>query len=794
MEDSASPELGRSQGLTDLVRSLGQLPDPLLTELEETAGSAQSMRRGPGTSAPVVISRSTTLWALLQVDISLRVDLRRAGLELTDLSRELGIPPHSSALPEATVVSVAANLARAVANHLASAPTEHRTDHLDVAEAILLSCRDIEVGTLPKRLRRLGVDVEAAIASVQALRRPASFSSSVRRVSEHLATSPVTASRMAQELQKDHEEYAGATFGAVVIDPETGSRQPAESWLVRVAELYDADEVGASSHEVIDGRLLLLGLAELDSHLVAALRRDGVLGRLRAEAEVHPRRVRPDQTEWAPDEPAAEDSEDYLGRRFLADVLARRLARLDQEGSMPFLVHLDGPWGSGKTTVFRFLERRLADRFLVVRVNAWREQRVGVQWWTLHQALRRALRERARIPVVADLTGFWDVARTRAPQVLGVLGALVLVSGLLLVVDLPGAGVFADLAVKLVTLGALVVAGLTALRTFLLPHSRRSAKTYVDSSPNPIADVSDLFRRSLRRAPRPVVFLIDDLDRCDEDYVVGFLEVVQTLLRDASTDARTKPARATTRGPYGFVAADGQWLRSSYENKYASSRLTGVPGRPLGYLFLEKIFQLRVRLPTVTEQGRDAFYASLLRRSTVTSSESDEQAHRVDAARKAVAAARTGDALTRVTDQVSHITDPQQRMGILGAAAVRFAELTLDQETENELLPFGRLLEPNPRSMKLFVNHVNILRSLRLLEGVRVQTETLAVWTIIEIRWPLLADHLRAHPQHIGGREAGAPDEIAELLARDEVQDVLFRSEWGPLTVDQVRLCTGAVA
>lgn len=796
MADTAVSRTGQS--LSDLVKSLGHRADPRLVEVEESAGSAQLMWHGPTEDPAVEIHRSTTLWALMQVDTGLRVDLRQAGLELADLSKVLGLPQHATELADHAVV-VSPNLARAMVDHLRSIPVGERViGPFDVAEAILVSCRDTSAGRLSGWLSQLGVDVEAAIVSMRKERSPAHYSAPVRQLAERLAATPVTAARIVRELQHDHEEYGAGTFRAVNVDPEAGSVYPLEEWLARVYRLYDADQLAPSTRQVLDERLLLLGLAELDSGLERDLRVDGFLHRLRAETELRPQRVRADQTEWATDEPAGEDSEDYLGRRFLADVLARRLIRLDQEGTKPFLIHLDGPWGSGKSTVFRFLERRLAEQLLVVRVNAWREQRVGVQWWTLHQALRRALRDQERFAIVAELKGFWDVARTRSLQVIGVLGTLAVVGGLLLFTDLTQAGFFADLVVKLATLGTLLIAGLAALHAFLFPHSRRSAKTYVDSSANPMADVSELFGRSLRRARKPVVFLIDDLDRCDEEYVVGFLEVVQTLVRDASVPglgrSRWRKEQPQKGGPYGFVAADGQWLRSSYENKYATSRLTEVPGRPLGYLFLEKVFQLRVRLPSINDQGRDAFYASLLRRPGPTSTEVEEQAQRIDAAKQAVDSARTGDALARVTDQASGIDDPQQRLGILGAAAVRFAELAIDQETESELLPFGRLLEPNPRSMKLFVNHVNIVRSLRLLEGVRIDTETLALWTIIEIRWPLLADHLRVHPEHITGRDENAPDEIAELLELDEVREVVFGSAWGPVTVEQIRLCTGAVA
>ena len=46
-------------------------------------------------------------------------------------------------------------------------------------------------------------------------------------------------------------------------------------------------------------------------------------------------------------------------------------------------------------------------------------------------------------------------------------------------------------------------------------------------------EVKWLLNRGLVRAGKPVIFLVDDLDRCSADYVVEFLETVQTQLRDA---------------------------------------------------------------------------------------------------------------------------------------------------------------------------------------------------------------------------------------------------------------------
>ena len=62
-----------------------------------------------------------------------------------------------------------------------------------------------------------------------------------------------------------------------------------------------------------------------------------------------------------------------------------------------------------------------------------------------------------------------------------------------------------------------------------------------------------------------------------------FMEVMQTLVRDAPAflegPGPPPPPKRQHAGPYAFVAADGHWIRSSYEHHYATFGATGVPGR-----------------------------------------------------------------------------------------------------------------------------------------------------------------------------------------------------------------------
>ena len=49
--------------------------------------------------------------------------------------------------------------------------------------------------------------------------------------------------------------------------------------------------------------------------------------------------------------------------------------------------------------------------------------------------------------------------------------------------------------------------------------------------------------------------------------------------------------------------------------------------------------------------------------------------------------------------------------------------------------------------MKRFVNEYGMARAARILEDNLVEQDTLALWTLLAIRWPALADYLEAHPE-----------------------------------------------
>ncbi len=248
-------------------------------------------------------------------------------------------------------------------------------------------------------------------------------------------------------------------------------------------------------------------------------------------------------------------------------------------------------------------------------------------------------------------------------------------------------------------------------------------------------------------------------------------------------------------GPYFIVAADGRWIRVSYEKAYEAFTGTQGSARPLGSLFLDKIFQLTVRLPRVTDDARDGYLAWLLKqRSKLTDNERIEEAAKVTRLKEELNAARTERQTLNVAKKANELRDPGARLDLRGGAIVKLGDPNVEATTVHALQPFARFLDPNPRTIKRFVNAYGVLRAQRTLEAVFVDTNPLALWTIIELRWPVLAEYLRAHPDQVSKVGTESPDvqeNLREVFKDQEVAIVVNDPTYGPLTPKLVKECGG---
>jgi hypothetical protein len=543
-------------------------------------------------------------------------------------------------------------------------------------------------------------------------------------------------------------------------------------------------------------RMLGLPLPELRGALREVIARkygpDDVWNALLAELAIR------DHVEWVADTPARRD---YLNRKPVAVMLARRLRRIaahEGDGGS-FLVHLDGAWGTGKSSILNFLREELEDReppWMVVEINAWQQSRLGPAWWALLAALRRRLAEPlgARRQWSLRLReAYHRVQLTGAPYALALVFVLALAAALVLAVGPSGVrsgdpeqiakGVIAVLtAIATLWTGALVVS------RFMLWDSVLGARLFESSNRNPMAYLREHFGWLIAEAGRtvgPVAFFVDDLDRCDHAYVVELLEGIQTIVRDAGG--------AAIGGPYFVIAADGEWIRASYLHQHeAMASALREPGQTLGDLFLDKIFQLTVTMPSLSTARQADYFKRLLASGPADASAHQEERDRVESRiRRSRTQAEVHDAWRSASADV--------REEVASLAVDKLTERAVEAETEHELEKFAFLLDRNPRRIKRFLNTYTADLVTLGLEDNFLDPDALAIWTILRMRWPTLAAYLRERPDAIeyAHRDDLIPDDIDPAPRRifhfGDVRGLIDCPHGGPLTVDLVeRLTRGA--
>lgn len=540
-------------------------------------------------------------------------------------------------------------------------------------------------------------------------------------------------------------------------------------------------------------------LAETLRSYSSSIKRDEEVGReVRSAPNTGERFATNDQVNWIPDFAATNDS---LGRAPLAYAIARQLRLLQSESlGQSFLIHIDGEWGAGKTSLLNFIREQFKSDWQIVDFDSWRQYKLGPPWWSLLTTLRLSLKRRLKFP---------GRVRLRTTETLTQLkrgGGVYLLA--LLIVALLSFGIYlafrphlntattTDLAetvtAVLAAIGTLWAGALVAAR-FLLWDSPRGAKFYESSNTNPMESIADHFSWLIRTSDRPVLFLVDDLDRAPAQYVVELLETIETLIRNAPQRARTK--RSLSNGCHFIVAADGAWIRQSFESSYAAfASSISEPGRPLGYLFLDKIFQLTVSVPIMSEEGQKRYLSQLLgsgvplqpRKLNLERDEVDERI------RSSKSEAEIVEALLSAT--------PIVRDAVTPIAIESLQSLEVESTREHFLQQFSPLLRRNPRSMKRYVIAYSLARIALTMEGIFIAGPPLALWLIVQNRWPLLADFLRAHPELLeqfttqqdkSKSTSIVPEALQPLMGNDDVLEVLSSSIGGPLTPDLIRQLTG---
>lgn len=280
-------------------------------------------------------------------------------------------------------------------------------------------------------------------------------------------------------------------------------------------------------------------------------------------------RFKPLPVQVPPEDPFKED---LLSRKQNAEVLTDFVASLAE----PFVLAIDSPWGTGKTTFLRMWLQHLRNQgFHCLYFNAWEND--------FTESPIISLIGEVGAEIEAAKLGDKDNKVTEIYQKTKKAGAALLRAA-------------TPMAIKIVTSGLVDLSGIKEgdIAKFAEEIAKKEIEKYQ-------ADKKTIhhFREDLSKLvsvpagaeggqPKPVVFVVDELDRCRPPYAVELLEKVKHLF---SVD-----------GLVFVLAIDREQLGESVKTMYGSGM------RADGYL--RRFIDLEYQLPEPTPEGfvRAQFY------------------------------------------------------------------------------------------------------------------------------------------------------------------------------------------
>jgi hypothetical protein len=550
----------------------------------------------------------------------------------------------------------------------------------------------------------------------------------------------------------------------------------------------------------------------------------------------------------AADAPAPADSSSWTGAEPMGASCFFDRARDNTRAA--FVMHLDAPWGGGKTTFANFLARVMnpygfeqsGESFLnrrygniqkrnvgaifleepqplkkpgepqappqnekpapewppgatrpwiIVSFNAWQVEHCSPPWWVFYQAIRKRCfssilcEGNAAVdlkdpnpPVKPGLLErwlsfawlWWNEYRWRLtnPKVKTLLAtaafsfALLAALAYFKIIDFVGkdgdkvafvGGGIGLLLAGISTIGT--IWGVGALITeSIVPGTNTLAERMNLGSGDPFERFRRHFYKSIERLKRPVMVIVDDLDRCKPEFIVDLVRGIQTLLRSPRV--------------VFVILGDRDWIERAFETHHkAMSKINVGPEQTFGARFVEKAIQMSFVLPKLPP-NRQADYVRriLIGRNAPRRGPKPEELKQVDAEQvrqaaqqelakqegglldpkaiqeKVMATLQQGAATASLpTPEV--VRTINEEIAIQGAASAQ-----LEKEIMHRLEPLADYFPANPRQIKRIINAVTMYHAVSVQWADEKKSEQpasstdeerwfqLALWIIVMTEWP----------------------------------------------------------
>jgi WD40 repeat protein len=318
--------------------------------------------------------------------------------------------------------------------------------------------------------------------------------------------------------------------------------------------------------------------------------------------------------------------------------------------------------------------------------------------------------------------------------------------------------------------------------------------------------------RMLSWPRRPLILVIDHLDRCPADHVVAVLETVHTLLRQPASPRLWRRWRAPALLVV-LVPADGRWLRAAVEERYAGFDGLNSALRGLGADFAQTVFDHTLLVPQLSAAQLHVYAENLLRADDPATGPAPRPRRATGLVRGGPAGLTgAGLALPRLrmpagvprprSAEPGTGTTPGTAPGTAAGApagvevtAEPGAETGAEQaglRTHHLLERYADLLPANPRMIKRVANTWGMLLALQAHLGHAEDADTMARAAIVFVRFPALVDVLlsaasvpHADPAMTGHERSASP------WLRPDVQEVLLRPDGTVVDLVRVARCYG---
>lgn len=443
----------------------------------------------------------------------------------------------------------------------------------------------------------------------------------------------------------------------------------------------------------------------------------------------------------------------------------------DPKTTLPLSIAITAPWGGGKSSVMRQLERLLRTphagyeptrRWRTVWFDAWRYEQAERLWAALAKEIytqplaQMGRAERMRFRTLLDLRrlGLWRFAGKLIWPPVAAAAAVTA----LLAADVGKSGT----AAAILSAAAAAFGGMLRYGDAIRDPFKRAIDQYA-SRPDYEAhlgftseaerDINTLMTLLCPHDRDALAIFVDDLDRCSGAHVVEIVEAMNQVF-----------AASANRRCAFVLGLDHEVVATSIEVAYRDT-VQGLRERgsklaaSYGPQFLAKLVQVTVALPRAQPANLRAMLDAVTQRAPAPATAATKD---VDRVRAAVASSASGP--DEVDAAGARLLARGEAPDVVGEATrlVRVEQLRDSDDVvaaEREAIDF---LEPNPRQVKRFHNAFRLQLYIAnenpqsRFSFTSDELRALARWVAVRLRWPTVADLMDRQPPLLEALEATA--------------------------------------